>query len=315
MNNFAGIFFVLLFVMLSAVNGVYMSAFLMKIDVFVILSCVFFLIALFFNIFTYITRDRANHGFARDVRLYLGLSNITTAANWISFYFAIKHIEPAISATLINSILPLVTIFIAGKMLDKNKINLGELLTSLALLTAMLVTIWVVFSGKSGRAALNSTSYLIGISMSLFCGISMALNTVVAKKLNSLKVSPSTIMSHRFYLLILIAILNVDHATFIGGVANHYQIIVLFTIIGNLIPLFSLQLGIKRLNPVTVSFINTLGPITHFLIQILSGLYAFSAQTLSAILVTTIVIFAGVFYSSRQNGPVVPDPKSLVKAH
>ncbi|VTU34565.1 EamA-like transporter family protein [Variovorax sp. PBL-H6] len=302
MNNLIGVALVLFFVLLSAVNGVFLSAFLVNVDVYVTLLCVFTLIAVLFNAYTFWAHGRIYRRFSRQVWLYIGLSNLTTVGNWFGFFFAVKHLEPAISATLINSVLPLATIGIAIVLLGQRRREPAELLSAVALMAAMLITAGVVFSGQSSRPAVGFDSYVFGVAMSLVCGISMALNTVVAKKLNTLGVAPSTIMAYRFFLLILTAAVLVDGPVLRADLQQFYPEMLFIAILGNLIPLFSLQLGIKRLSPVTVVFLNGLGPITHFVVQIVSGLYAFSPASLASILFATMVICVGAYYSNRSPG-------------
>ena len=299
MNIFIGVALVLFFVLLSAVSGVFLSIFLVKVDVFITLLCVFSLIALLFNAHTFWAHGQIFRRFSRQVWLYIGLSNLTTAGNWFGFFFAVKHIEPAISATLINSVLPLATIGIAIVVLRQRPRGPAELLSAGTLMCAMLLTAGVVFSGQSSRPAMEFNSTVVGVIMSLVCGISMALNTVVAKKLNTLGVSPSVIMAYRFFLLILIAAALVDGAELWTNLQQFLPEILFITIVCNLIPLFSLQLGIKRLNPVTVVFLNGLAPITYFLVQTMSGFYAFSLASLASILFATSVICMGAYYSNR----------------
>ncbi len=309
MNNLIGVFLVLFFVLMSAVSGVFLSIFLVKVDVFITLLCVFSLIALLFNAYIFWAHGQTFRRFSRQAWLYIGLSNLTTAGNWFGFFFAVKHIEPAISATLINSVLPLATIGIAIVMLRQRPRGPAELISACTLMFAMLLTAGVVFSGQSSRPAMEFNSTVIGVIMSLVCGISMALNTVVAKKLNNLGISPSVIMAYRFFLLILIAAALVDGAELTTNLRQFFPEILFITIVCNLIPLFSLQLGIKRLSPVTVVFLNGLAPITYFVVQSLSGFYIFSLASLAAILFATLVIFLGAYYSNRT--PISePNPKS-----
>lgn len=309
MNNLIGVALVLFFVLMSAVSGVFLSTFLVKVDVFITLLCVFSLIALLFNAYIFWAHGPIYRRFSRQVWLYIGLSNLTTAGNWFGFFFAVKHIEPAISATLINSVLPLATIGIAIVVLGQRPRGPAELLSAVALMVAMLLTAGVVFSGQSSRPATEFNSSVIGMTMSLVCGISMALNTVVAKKLNTLDVTPSEIMAYRFFLLILIAAALVDSSELRANLQQFFPEILFITIACNLIPLFSLQLGIKRLSPATVVFLNGLAPITYFLVQVMSGLYAFSLASLASILFATSVICAGAYYSNR-NPSASPSPRA-----
>ncbi len=308
MANLTGIALVLFFVLLSAVNGVYLSGFLVHVNIFVTLLCVFSFIALCFNIYVF-----RRHGFllvrlAPKARLYLALSNVTTALNWFSFFFAVKYIEPAISATLINSVLPLTTLIIAILILGQRSKGVAEWGSAVVLFLAMILTSVTVFSGQSGRPSAEFSSYAIGVGMSVLCGVSMALNTVVAKKLNQLDVAPSTIMAYRFFLLIALSIVLVEPSTLWQDVAKAYPQLILIAVVGNLLPLFALQLGIQRLSPVTVVFLNGLGPITHFGVQGFASHLQFSWASLGAITLSTCVILFGAWVSNRPRNQTTAAP-------
>lgn len=301
MKNVLGILFVLSFVFMSAINGVFLATFLVKTDVFVTLFCVFSLIMILFNALVLIRDGMIFRFFSRKVWFYIFLSNFTTAFNWFSFFFAVKYIEPAISATLVNSVLPLATIGISLTLLRQRIRSAAELLPAIALFLAMLVTASVVFSGHSGRTVSVMNGNVIGVIMSLVCGVSIALNTVVAKKLNELNISPSTIMAYRFFLLILIAGLLVDPQVLQVDIQKYYPSLLLITLVGNLIPLFLLQLGIKKLNPVTVVFLNGLAPVFYFFVQNLTNNFNFSWASLCSILFSTGVIISGAYFSHKNN--------------
>lgn len=299
MNNLVGVVLVLFFVLMSAVSGVFLSIFLVKVNVFITLLCVFSLIALIFNVYLLSTRGAVYRQFTRRIWFYIALSNLTTVGNWFGFFFAVKYIEPAISATLINSVLPLITIGITVMMLGQRPRGPTELLSAVALMIAMVFTASVVFSGQSSRPAMELHNSVIGIVMSLVCGISMALNTVVAKKLNTLGITPTVIMAYRFFLLILIAAIVVDKSELRADLQQFFPQILFIAIACNLIPLFSLQLGIKRLSPVTVVFLNGLSPLTYFIVQVISGFYHFSPASLASILFATCIICLGAYYSNH----------------
>lgn len=300
MTRTPGVLLVLGFVLLSAINGVYLSRFLVQVDVLAALFLIFFLIATFFNASVMVRNARhPMRDWTRQTWRYIGFVNLTTAGNWFGFFFAVKFLEPALCATLINSVLPLATIAIAVAVLGKRRVSLYELMSALALLLSMLGAASVVFSGHSGRSAPDQQSQLIGVAMSFLCGVSIALNTVVSKKLNTLGVSPSSIMATRFGLLLLVSLTLVEWGS-LATAARQFPIeILLVAIAGNLIPLFALQQGIKLLDPVTVVFLNGLGPLMHLIVQTISGLYPLSLASLVSIAFATVSILLGAYFSNR----------------
>jgi drug/metabolite transporter (DMT)-like permease len=311
MTRAIGVLLVLFFVLLSALNGVYLSQFLVKVDVFAALFLIFLLIAAIFNVSLALQPGpHPMRRWNRETWRYVLFVNLTTAGNWFGFFFAVKHIEPAMSATLINSVLPLATIGIALLLLNKRRIDPYELGSALTLLVAMLAAAGVVFSGHSGRTVADPRYYLLGVGMSFLCGVSIALNTVVSKKLNILGVSPSAIMACRFFLLLAISLAVVDRSALATAVQDFYAELLLVAVVGNLIPLFALQYGIKLLNPVTVVFINGLGPLTHLVVQTVSGLYPLSLASLASIGFSTVAILLGAYFSNRppRQREAVPAP-------
>lgn len=301
MTRAIGMLLVLCFVLLSALNGVYLSQFLVKVDVFAALFLIFLLISAIFNVA--VALQRGSHpmrGWNRETWLYLLFVNLTTAGNWFGFFFAVKYIEPAMSATLINSVMPLATIGVAVVVLGKRRTDAYELVSAFTLLVAMLGAATVVFSGNSGRTAADPQHELLGVAMSFLCGLSIALNTVVSKKLNTLGVSPSAIMAFRFVLLLLVSFAVVDRSNLVAVAREFHAEILVVALVGNLIPLFALQYGIKLLNPVTVVFLNGLGPLANLVVQTASGLYALSLASLASIGFSTIAILLGAYFSNRQ---------------
>ncbi|QGZ64588.1 DMT family transporter [Paraburkholderia acidisoli] len=300
-STIVGIAQVLFFVLMSAINGVFLSTFLAKTDVFSTLLCVFSIISIIFNIYILSRHGCQFLRFTRKIWLYIVCSNITTAANWFSFFLAVKYCEPAISATLVNSVSPLATICISVTLLGQRNRSTTEIWWAGSLCIAMLVTAFVVFAGRSGRPANEIQVYAIGVSMSLLCGLSIALNTVVSKRLNDSGISPSTIMTYRFFLLIALAGGLVDKQVLLENVRQFHWQIAFIAVVGNLIPLFSLQSGIKRLSPVTVVFLNGLSPLTFFVVQSITGKFIFSVSSLCSVLFATVTILFGVYYSSRSS--------------
>lgn len=295
MKAVLGVGFVLAFNILQAVSAVFLASFLHRADTLVVLFCVFIVIAA-----TFISVGAIR---GRTIRVpqsawpALALLNITTAASWSSFFLAVKYIEPAISSAFINAMLPLATLGTEHLITGQRTAKKSDLFTSYALCVAMFLTATALFGGQSGRPASETGSYLIGLVMSAICAIAMSVTNVASKKLNNEGVRPDQIMAHRFTLLILIAFVFMDKGRFVEQVATQWGALLFVAIIGNLVPIYCLQLGIQKLKPITVAFLIGLAPMIFFAVQGFSSVVSFSYVSLACVALTTAILLAGTYLS------------------
>lgn len=300
MSSLIGITCVLIYLTLAAGSAVFLSSFLLRTDTLVVLFAVFLIIAVFFNVLL-LSRKGFSFRIDRSAWRPLLFVNVMTAASWSSFFFAIQYIEPALSSSIVNAILPLTTIVVDTLLLKRRASGFAEVAMALALCGAMLFTAAVLFGGHSGGPAKDVLSYTIGFSMSVVCGISLSCTNVASKKLNMLGVSPSEIMAYRFTLLILLAGAFASKEVIVVDILAYWPQILMVAIVGNLVPIFALQVGIQRLKPVTVAFLIGLAPIIFFFMQGLNSDIQFSWPTLACTVVTTIIIIAGTRVSMMRD--------------
>jgi drug/metabolite transporter (DMT)-like permease len=295
MKAVVGVGFVMAFNILQAVSAVFLASFLHRADTLVVLFFVFTVIAA-----TFITVGVIRGGKIRVPQSAwpaLALLNITTAASWSSFFLAVKYIEPAISSVFINAILPLATLGTEYLITGPRTAKKSDLFTSCALCVAMFLTATALFGGQSGRPASETGSYLIGFVMSAICGVAMSVTNVASKKLNNEGVRADQIMAHRFTLLILIAFLFMDKGRLVDQVAAQWGALLFVAIIGNLVPIYCLQLGIQKLKPITIAFLIGLAPMIFFAVQGFSNVVSFSYISLACVTLTTVILLMGTYLS------------------
>lgn len=293
MNTLAGIACVLLFNVLQGASAVYLSSFLQHADFFVVVFSVFAVIAFFFNAVLACGGGRRKP-IGRGGWAMLVVLNLTTAASWGSFIFAVKHIEPALSSAVLNAVLPLATIAVDYLLARRKAIAPAELAVACALFVAMLATAAVTLGGHSGMAG-TLHGYATGLAMSAVCGAAMAATNVASKKLNNAGVSPEQIMASRFLLLVLVSGVLASQRGLGEAVSAHWPPILFVAVVGNLIPIYALQLGIQRLKPVAVAFLIGLAPVIVFVMQGFSRAIVFSWASLAATAVTTLIVLAGTY--------------------
>ncbi|WP_158685843.1 EamA family transporter [Achromobacter spanius] len=298
MNVCIGIALVMVFNILQAISAVFLASFLQYTDTTVVLLGVFSIIG---TVCFAVSVRRSKKNYLPLVAMwpYVVAINITTAVSWGSFFVAVEHIEPALSSAFINSILPLSTIVVDRFIRRVCRISYSEILVSISLMVALAVTATTVAGGYSGGRVVGMDAYAIGIFMSGACGVAMAFTNVVSKKLNDARIDAGQIMSIRFLLLIVLAAVLVDERKFVIQVTEYWPAILFVAIVGNLIPIFSLQMGIQRLQPATVAFLIGLAPLIFFGIQSFSQAISFSWMTFLCVLLTTAVILIGTVVSTR----------------
>lgn len=232
----------------------------------------------------------------RRVQAALVGVNITTAASWFSFFFAVRSIEPALTSVIGNAVMPLTTLAFSALVLGSAPRSRAEIGAAAALLLCMLGTAWVVFSGRTGLLA---SAPAVGFAASVLCGVSVALNTVVSKRLNVLGLSAVEILATRFFLLIVLAAALTDWGSFAPSLKLRYADLLLLAVAGNLVPLFCLQAGIARIRPVVTAFLVGLSPLVYLLFQAFTQRLAFSPASAACIGISTMVIIYGVLVSHR----------------
>jgi drug/metabolite transporter (DMT)-like permease len=125
----------------------------------------------------------------------------------------------------------------------------------------------------------------------------MSVTNVASKKLNNEGVRADQIMAHRFTLLILIAFLFMDKGRLVDQVAAQWGALLFVAIIGNLVPIYCLQLGIQKLKPITIAFLIGLAPMIFFAVQGFSNVVSFSYISLACVTLTTVILLMGTYLS------------------
>lgn len=301
MNSVLGIGCVLVFGVLQGVGAVFLSSFLQRIPLVVVLFSVYALVSIFFNL-GLLKELALQRNKALDVKIgrscwrLLVVVNLTTAASASSFFCAVKYIEPALSSSFINAVLPLATIGVDYMMCGRKRIELRTIGPACALLAAMVLTAAVAFSDRSGVTG-DTRSYVIGLGMAAVCGCAMSITNVASRRLNDAGLSPKQIMGSRFLLVTLGSGMIAGYGDLASGITEYWMPILAVAVIGNLVPLYALQLGILRLRPVTVAFLIGLGPMITFVLQGLNSDIRFSWPSFATTAFTTTIVLVGAWVS------------------
>ncbi|WP_380182933.1 EamA family transporter [Kalamiella sp. sgz302252] len=295
-----GVGYILIFNLLSGIQAVYLSGLLQKANLFATITITFFFVSVFFMGVSFFYKKKEQPQAAPESKFYNVLAiNLTTAGSWLGFFVALKYIEPAVVSALANAIGPLLMLFITVKIYKSDRLSRAEAFAATGVFVCMLMMIRSTINGTSALGNISKEHAIIGIGMAFLCGLSMVLNTVFSKRLNNQGVKPHSIMTFRFVLIVLVGAYIAGYQEIWATLQQYWLTLLLVALLGNVLPLYILQVGISKVQPLVVSFALVLAPLFYFLSQQFSQRVAFSAETLTWILCSLLLLSWGIVAKSR----------------
>lgn len=301
----SAIILVLLFVAASAVRDVYFGEVFQRLEFFAVVLTAFSLTTVIFLSFV-IVRGRGQFAAMRAAWREIAVTNIGTAMAWLSYFLALKLLEPAVVNMLHIGIGPLVLIalnligvHISGPAVVRKSelaIQAGVFLT-LATLTAVVL---LQLSGLGGRSTAQN---ILGATLALASGVFISLTTDVTKRLNNMGVGAEGVLAVRFIGIVLIAALVVvlggggekpprQFDVQFGAQFDLLWPVALASLVFMVAPLYALQLGVQRTSTVSVWIVISLSPAAVFAAEALDGRLVHSPYTLARILAYSVLALA-----------------------
>jgi drug/metabolite transporter (DMT)-like permease len=294
-----GAIYVLLFNLLSASKAVFVGNLVQGTHPIVVAFWTFGIAAIFFLILN--LRSGRLPLIARQNMKNVALLNISTAGAWVTYFYALKYLEPAIDGALAFAVGPIITVVFWKALRPTKPVLPNEKLASIGILIAVLFLAFTSLTGKSGWQVSTNDS-IFGIVCAILSGVCVVGNTVFSKHLSEHRVNALEVMGIRFWLLLLVCVLlwppgnppfQLPQSSYISFLIVGFAGIVL--------PLFILQLGIERSEPITVSLILATLPAISFLLQFLDK--RLSTSMLSLLGITGCVFFTALGTKLRLTAP------------
>jgi drug/metabolite transporter (DMT)-like permease len=282
----AGFLLSLAFAVSTAVRDVYLGGLFQRVNPLLVALMAFGLCSLAF-LPNALVRDRG--GLCALVRrpAQLFWINATTGFAWMSFFFALKTIEPALVQVLFYGIGPLSVRWLDGLVPGSARATLSraERWLHLGLLASLVTAAAVVLSGLSGLGIQPVPAAALGIALALAGGISISISTLLCRALNDTGQRPATLLALRFPGAIVLAaafalasptpvISGVTPSVLAGVAVASFVLIVL--------PNYVNQIGVALASPVTIRAVLAVGPVLVFALQLADGRLSSSAWTLAA---------------------------------
>ncbi|WP_433927037.1 hypothetical protein AB3662_28975 [Sorangium cellulosum] len=217
--------------------------------------------------------------------------NLTTAVTWVGLFYALKYVEPALVNGISVAIGPICTIILGRYLRRQSRVLQIEWCCAAGIFITVLLLSW----SSIARAPVSGARTLLGLVSGVASGVFAAGSLIYSKRLAERGLSASAIMSVRF--LLLIGVTFALSSTAIGGALVRLDIMIpalSLSIIGIVFPLYLLQVGIQRLEPVSVALIVTAAPILTFLLQMFDDRIAFSVTSLALIVLITLLVSTSV---------------------
>lgn len=275
----AGIAQVAAFVVLGTANAVYSGNLLQDLHPFTFLFWSFLATSAVFLGLLARRQGLAAWRVGRESIRPLVVLNVTSALNWIGYFYALRFIEPAVVSSIMGGVGPLVTIGLE-RLVRHRRLSQGAATAAIGILAGAAVLAWGSLSGRSGLADSSATAAAVGLTSAVFGGLSMALTTIAVKQLGERGWSSSAILAHRFYLLVLIALcLALGGAELMPDGREQWTGIAVATAFGVILPIWLLQRGIIASQPFRVAALLATAPALTYLFQAFDARIEWSAAS------------------------------------
>jgi len=241
----------------------------------------------------------SRHGTGSPAWGVLLLLNASTALTFISFFYALKLIEPAIVGAVEIGIGPVMVVLLSLILIGERPTVL-RLVVCGGILCGCAVLALAALQG-SGFTSHGSQAWL-GLGASVAAGVGAVLITMTSKALLNLGWKFGAVLAHRFYLILpisLIMTLGTDAFTIEWG-TELVIVLLVVAVIGVLAPLYLLQIGIGRCDPYTVMVTMSALPVLTFAIEGLSPIYQWSALTAVGLTIVTGFLLLDIFAKGVQ---------------
>src|SRR5262245_46713949 len=133
--------------------------------------------------------------------------NVTTAVAWLSFFFGLRWLEPAVVATLYNGIGPLTVLVLTsvGWIEAKGRPSIAELLCYVGLAAVLTALVFVVLTDRSGVAEANPFTQGLALLAVAVGGVTITISHLIARWFNDRGVGSDTVTGTRFLLTLCIS--------------------------------------------------------------------------------------------------------------
>ena len=217
---------------------------------------------------------------------FIGL-NLTTAMAWLGFFYGLRHLEPAVVATLYNGVGSLVVLGVAkaGWTAAQTEASRAEWLCFLGMAVTLSALAVVVLTYHSGMPGNSFAPQVLALAVVIGAGIMITLGHLISRWFNDAGIHADAVLGARFILTfgaaaVLEMVLGTSSTRPAFGALPFFAVAAFLLIVT---PSLLVQIGVSRSSPLAVNVFRALGPVFVFAVQQLDGRLRFSRATLICI--------------------------------
>lgn len=299
---------IVLFVLFSALRDVYLGGVFQRFSYFEVVVLTSLLCTLYFAAAVILRQPQQWLALRRNWRDALWI-NLATAAAWLSYFHALKNIEPSIANTLYVGVGPFTIVALGAfgiHISSRTPIRPIEKWLNSGVLASLLLLAGVELAGLSGLRTPGAAESLRSLALAFLGGVFLALYSLICKRMNEDGVSPEAILSVRF-----IVIASVSFAAILTGGTGEMgphsygalAFVSLVLVLLIIAPNYMFQVGISHTPPITTNVIRATGPMLVFIIQIFEGRVLYSKYTLACIILYSACVVLSNLSRSWKEAP------------
>lgn len=286
----------LVFTISQAMRDVHFSGVFQSIDLFEVILMAFPLMTVAFGLYV-LARDPGNLVLlARHRRSALAM-NLATTSMWVSYFFALKYVEPSVVNTMFGAttLLSAVALIKGGANITRDTPVRAAEYVYYGGLAMVVLLLWAIVLGGASGLATEPLIGAIGLGLVMVSALSHAFSTLFERRLNEHGVRAETVVASRFVLLALVALLveAADGRPFAHAVDGGILPLMLAVVVLIVVPTWIVQVAVATTSPITLKAIMALAPIFVFALQPLDGRIGYSPQVLMATLLYAAFVIGG----------------------
>jgi drug/metabolite transporter (DMT)-like permease len=265
------------------------------------------------GVFLAVARGRLPAG----ARASIVSANVWTAVAFICFFFALKHLSPAAVGAIEIGVAVLVAVVAAawqrreqstgsrssGGGAFGGRPGVAKLVVCAGIVggCALLVPV------ELERAAASSWLTVFALVAAAIAGAASILIIGAFRRLADSGWRPASILAHRFYLTIAVALVWLVFEEGTGGMSGlalpapaDALSIVAVAVIGVMLPLLLMQFAVRKTDGLTLMICMALQPVLSFTLSMLSPAYEWQPVTLAGTLIVAGALLLDVFAARRR---------------
>jgi drug/metabolite transporter (DMT)-like permease len=279
--------------LLIAGKGVLVGNLLQSVDTMAALFAVFVTAAVFFAAIEF----RRLSALLVSIRARPGkvlLLNVASFSVWLTFFVALKNLEPALASAISTASMPLIGTGVLLVRTGKRPLGVDRW-TTLGLAVAVAVMATAVLTGRSSLRDVPLAASALGIGMALLTAASIYLYTTTSKAMHDVGWTVTQVMAVRFPLmLVVICPLAGSEALRELMVGTRPLELLAISVCGVIAPLYAFQVAVQRCERQMLSLLLATLPLFFFVVQFADDRLSGSTLSFVGIALGVIVSAAGV---------------------